>query len=463
MVIYLVGEDKMKKIISVFFAIIVLLTFITTFVYGLSPVKLNKSTAEIKVGEKIQLVVKGNYSNVKWSTADKNIAVVSSKGKVTGKSEGSVKITAKVNGKKLHCNVTVEPNPEEVSKEIANKTSDTAKRLSKTQVVDKLINSMTLEEKVGQLFYVRCPDSQQVKTVSKYHLGGYILFGKDFKDKSKKQIINNIKSYQKEAEIPLLIGVDEEGGTVVRVSSNPNLRSAPFLSPKDTYKNGGWPAIEKDAKEKAELLLSLGINVNMAPVCDMSDKGTFMYDRSFSSDVNKTNKFIKKYVSITDEKNLGTVLKHFPGYGNTADTHTGIAYDKRPYSQFTSTDFKPFITGIENGADCILVAHNMVNCMDKKYPASLSKKVHKIIRNDLKFDGVIMTDDLSMSAIRDYTGDDTAAVFAVKAGNDMLCCSDVSTQYSAVLKAVKNGEITKKQINNSVRRILNWKYDLGLL
>ena len=332
------------------------------------------------------------------------------------------------------------------------------------QKIDALLSEMSVEEKIGQMFYVRCPDVEAVEDISRYNLGGYILFGRDFEGKQRQDIVDNIQSYQAASKIPMLIGVDEEGGTVVRVSCNENLRDTPFLSPSDTYYSGGWEAIEADAEEKADLLLSLGINVNMAPVCDItSDPNAFMYYRSFSDNVENECKFIEKYVSITRDKKLGTVLKHFPGYGNNEDTHTGIAYDNREYSEIEQIDFKPFITGIENGADCILVAHSIVNCIDEKYPASLSDKVHNIIRDELNFDGVIMTDDLSMSGIRDYTGDDDAAVFAVKCGNDILCSSDVQTQYPAVLEAVNNGEITIEQIDNSVRRILTWKYNLGLI
>lgn len=331
------------------------------------------------------------------------------------------------------------------------------------QKLDKFISNMTLEEKVGQMFYVRCPDEDAVKQVSEYNIGGYILFGRDFDGKTKDEVINDIQSYQDEADIPLLIGVDEEGGTVVRVSSNPNLRETPFLSPKDTYSNGGWDAIEQDANDKADLLLSLGINVNMAPVCDMtSDEYGFMYDRSFSSDVDMEDRYVRTVVETSKAKKLGTVLKHFPGYGNNSDTHTGIAYDDREYSEFENTDFKPFYQGIESGADCILVSHNIVNCMDSEYPASLSLKVHNILRNDFKFDGVIMTDDLIMDAITEFTGDEAAAVTAAKCGNDLLCCSSVETQYPAVLEAVQNGEIPESQVDASVKRILKWKQNLGI-
>lgn len=330
--------------------------------------------------------------------------------------------------------------------------------------LDNYISQMTTEEKVGQMFYVRCPDTNALEQINQYHIGGYILFGKDFENKTKEEVTNTIQSYQNKAKIPLLIGVDEEGGTVVRVSSNPNLRESPFLSPKDTFAYGGWDGIINDAEEKAKLLLSLGINVNMAPDCDItSDTNGFMYDRSFSDNVDDVDKFVSTVVSTSKENHLGTVLKHFPGYGNNVDTHTGIAYDNRDYSEFTEKDFKPFISGINAGADCILVSHNIVNCMDKNHPASLSENVHKIIRNQLNFNGVIMTDDLIMDAITQFTGDESAAVIATKAGNDLLCCSSVDTQYPAVLKAVKNNEIPISQINESVKRILKWKIDLGIL
>lgn len=331
-------------------------------------------------------------------------------------------------------------------------------------IIENLISEMTVEEKVGQMFFVRYPDIDAEQQVSEYNLGGYILFGKDFDGKTREEITDNISACQNSAKIPLLIGVDEEGGTVVRVSSNENLRETPFLSPRDAFKNGGWSVVEEDAEEKADLLLSLGINVNLAPVCDVtSDYDAFMYDRSFSGNADEVSRFVKKVVEISGEKKLGTVLKHFPGYGNNEDTHTGIAYDNRDFSAFTKNDFKPFIVGIESGADCVLVSHNIVSCIDSEYPASLSKKVHNILRNQLGFDGVIMTDDLSMGAITDYTGTENSAVLAIKSGNDLLCCSDVDEQYPAVLSSVKSGEITIEQVDGSVKRILKWKHNLGII
>lgn len=160
---------------------------------------------------------------------------------------------------------------------------------------------------------------------------------------------------------------------------------------------------------------------------------------------------------------MGCVLKHFPGYGNNADTHTGISYDRRPYETFTSSDFLPFQAGIESGADMVLVSHNIVDCMDAQFPASLSPEVHRILREELGFSGVIVTDDLAMDGIRTFTGDTQAAVQAVLAGNDLLCCTDFETQIPAVLQAVETGEISMEQIDASVLRILELKISLGIL
>ena len=331
--------------------------------------------------------------------------------------------------------------------------------------LDKIISGMTLEEKVGQLFYVRCPDEGATQWITDYHLGGFVLFGRDFAEKTVEQVRHDIQSYQQASiKVPLLIGVDEEGGDVVRISDNPNLYSEAFPSPKNVYEQGGWEAIDATENEKAHLLLSLGVNVNMAPVCDISDDPySFIYSRSFSGDVSEVNTFVTKTVNICKEKRLGTVLKHFPGYGDNADTHEDMVYDDRSYETYQKTDFQPFKAGVEAGADSVLVAHIVVESMDDSLPASLSPKVHEVLRTELDFDGVIMTDDLAMEGVAKYTDADTAAVAAVQCGNDLLCCSDVETEYPAVLEAVQSGVITEERVDESVRRILRWKQNLGLL
>lgn len=329
--------------------------------------------------------------------------------------------------------------------------------------IDDLIENMTLEEKVGQMFIVRHPESQQNKVISSYHIGGYILFARDFENENKQSMAEKIKTYHETAKIPLFIGVDEEGGTVNRISKFSQYRQTPFLSPQSLYKQGGMELIKTDTQEKCQLLKEIGVNVNFAPVCDISThQDDFMFERSFGKDASSTSEYIKTVVSVMKDNKVASVLKHFPGYGHNIDTHTNIAYDKRSYDEFVSSDFLPFQAGIDTGADIVLVSHNIVECLDQKYPASLSKKVHDILREELHFQGVIITDDLSMDGVSQFS-DDKAAVLAIQAGNDLLCCTDYEVQIPAVIDSVKKGQISEEQINESVKRILKLKRSLGLI
>lgn len=323
---------------------------------------------------------------------------------------------------------------------------------------------MSLEEKVGQMFIVRCPEKDSVADIPDFHLGGYILFARDFQDKTKEDIIHTIQSYQEVSAIPMIIGVDEEGGSVNRISLYSSFRDTPFQSPQQLFREGGWERIKSDTVEKSRLLKELGINVNLAPVCDVSeDSSDYIYSRSFGKNSEQTALYVRNVVSSMQGENVGCVLKHFPGYGNNRDTHTGIAYDYRPYSVFESSDFLPFKAGIDVGAGAVLVSHNIVSCMDANMPASLSLNVHRILRERLNFKGVIMTDDLYMDAIKQFIDKNKAAVYAVLAGNDMLCCTDFEIQIPAVIEAVKNETISITMINEAVERILVWKMNIGIL
>ena len=326
------------------------------------------------------------------------------------------------------------------------------------------LKSMTLEEKIGQLIFARCPSEDAESIISKYQFGGVVLFASDTEGKTKEQLKQDITSLQNASKIPMLIGVDEEGGTVVRVSSNPNLRSEKFKSPQELFAEGGFEKIASDTKEKCELLNSLGINVNLAPVADVStDPNDFIYKRSFGQDAEKTADFVETVVKTSSENNISSVLKHFPGYGNNVDTHTGIAIDERDYSTFETSDFIPFKRGIDSKVQGILVSHNIVKSMDENYPASLSPSVHDILRNKLGFTGVIMTDDLAMDAISLYTNGQDAAVLAVLAGNDILILSDYETSYNNLLSAAKNGQLDLSIIDKAVFRVLAWKYSANII
>ena len=164
-----------------------------------------------------------------------------------------------------------------------------------------------------------------------------------------------------------------------------------------------------------------------------------------------------------DENGVGAVLKHFPGYGDNADTHTGVAVDERSYEQFAAADFLPFQSGMAAGSAAVLVSHNIVLCMDETLPASLSPEVHRVLREELGFAGVALTDDLAMGAIEEYTAEGSAAVLAILAGNDMVVTTDYRRQIPQVVAAVETGLIPMEVIDTALGRVVGWKYDLGLI
>ncbi|MBD9068743.1 MAG: beta-hexosaminidase, partial [Butyricicoccus sp.] len=153
--------------------------------------------------------------------------------------------------------------------------------------------NLTLEEQVSQLFFARCPDVNAAEQAAEYSPGGFLLFGRDFDGKTADEVQSDIASYQSASAVPMLIGADEEGGTVVRVSSNPLLRESRFASPQRLYAEGGLDRIRSDTAEKDALLLSLGVNVNLAPVCDISsDSASFIYPRTLGGDATETSDFV---------------------------------------------------------------------------------------------------------------------------------------------------------------------------
>lgn len=333
------------------------------------------------------------------------------------------------------------------------------------------IAGMSIEEKVGQMFFVRCPETGAAEDVAAYHLGGLLLFGRDYKDAdggwlSAEELTAKLESYQAAAELPLFIGSDEEGGTVTRASRDPKLFAQPLPSPQELYAARGMDGLAAETLDYNKQLLALGINVNLAPVCDVStDAGDFIYARSFGGDAAATSEFVTAAVGAIRDAGVAAVLKHFPGYGNNVDTHTGIAVDQRPLESFTSSDFLPFQAGMESGGGktAVLVSHNIMTAVDGDLPASLSPKVHGLLRTDLGFDGVVMTDDLAMEAVAAYSADGAVAVMALEAGNDLVITTDYRTQIPKVLEALESGALSEETIDTACRRVLTWKQNLGLL
>lgn len=329
--------------------------------------------------------------------------------------------------------------------------------------VEALVESMTLEEKTGQILLCRYPESGAAAAMEKYNLGGYTLYARDFETETPETMLEKTNKVKAAAKIPPFIATDEEGGTVVRVSKFPQYRLTPFSSQIALAKEGE-DAIKSENEEKAKLLSSVGINFNLAPVADITENHLdYIYERTFGKDAETTGEYVALVVETMNENNMGSCLKHFPGYGPNVDTHTGIAEDDRSAESFEQTDLVPFRYGIEAGAPAVMVNHNIVKAYDSELPASLSPAVHELLRDELGFEGVIVTDDLGMDAITLYTDGESPYVLAVNAGNDLLCTSDIETAYNDILNAVQSGKIDEARLNESVERILVMKQALGII
>lgn len=323
-----------------------------------------------------------------------------------------------------------------------------------TMAYNKL-KTLSLDEKIGQLLLVRYPDNA-IDELKKYHFGGFVFFEKDFKDKTETEIKEMISNIQKNSKIPLLTAVDEEGGKVVRVSTNPNLVPEKFKSSKELYQLGGFSKIKEDTIQKSNILYNLGLNLNLAPVVDVStDPKDYMYERALGENTETTSKYAKTVIEASKGTGVSYTLKHFPGYGNNADTHTGSSIDNRSYDDIVINDLPPFEAGISVGAEAILFSHNTVKSIDTTNPISLSINAHNILRNKLKFTGIIMTDNLDMGAI---TSTDDAIVKAILAGNDLIITTDYKKGVEQIKESIQNGSISEDLINKLAFRVLAWKY-----
>lgn len=329
------------------------------------------------------------------------------------------------------------------------------------KLAKRKLEELTLDEKIGQLILARYPDNNVLNDLNKYKLGGYVFYEKDFKNKTKLEVIDMINTVQKNSKIPMLIAVDEEGGKIVRVSSNPNLAPERFKSSKELYSSGGMEKIKQDTINKSIVLSSFGINLNLAPVVDVTtNSNDYMYERSIGENTEITSLYAKTVISASKNMEVSYTLKHFPGYGNNIDTHNSTSIDTRSYESIIANDIPPFIAGINVGAEAILVSHNIVSSIDSDNPASLSPKIHNFLRNELNFTGVIITDDLEMGATSSI---ESSTIKALLAGNDLIITTNYANSFSSIKNAVTNGIISEEIIDKLAFKILSWKYYKGLI
>ncbi len=340
--------------------------------------------------------------------------------------------------------------------------------------VELMLNKMTLEEKVYQMMFVT-PESltgvgQVVQAGSatkvaleKYPVGGIIYFSQNIK--SREQVAEMITNTQEYSDIPLFIGVDEEGGRVARIASKPQMGTTKLGPMKNvtSYEEayGVGQTLGKELKE-------LSFNVDFAPVADVIiyEKNSEIGDRSFGTDPEWVAGCVGEVVKGLEENGVSSTLKHFPGHGSTkVDSHTGYSASERTLEELRQCEFLPFKKGIEAGCDFIMVSHmTLVNATSEKLPSSLSKEVITgYLKSELGFEGIVITDSLSMGAITQEYGNGEAAVMAIQAGNDMLLMpKDITVAADAVIKAVNEGRITEERIDESVRKILTIKKEKGL-
>ena len=329
------------------------------------------------------------------------------------------------------------------------------------QKAEEFMKGMTLEEKIGQMLFPRFNLTNYTDDIPNKKPGGFVLFAYDFvfNETFIQQYINKSQELSEaNVGLPLGLAVDEEGGTVVRVSPY-HRDEGGFPSPQQIYNESGNDGILKIDQEKRDLLRKFFLNVNLAPVADISyNSSDYIYDRTLGRGPEESAEYIEKDIEGYVNDNFTCCAKHFPGYGNNIDTHGDIAIDKRSYEQFQNEDFLTFEAAIRKQIPMILVSHNIVLCKDKKYPASLSKAWHDILRNELNYTGLILTDDLSMGAIKKYTDNISEAVLAVNAGNDILLTSDYYKHYDALMKAADDGKITEETVDKACKRIIAWKF-----
>lgn len=270
-------------------------------------------------------------------------------------------------------------------------------------------------------------------------------------------MINNL---QNSSDIALITAVDEEGGKVVRVSSNPNLASEAFKAPMEIYQQGGMDAIKEDTIKKSSLLNNLGLNMNFVPVVDIASETSYIYPRTLGQTPEVTGLFASVVINASKGSGVSYSLKHFPGYGNNADTHSSSSTDETSMEELQNKHLVPFKIGIENKAEAVMIAHNIVSAIDKTSPASLSKPVHDLLFNDLHFTGIAITDDLDMDAAKDIEKNYTKAI---QAGNNIILCSNYQDAFNEIIKSVNDGDLDEEMITKLVFKVLSWKYYKGLI
>lgn len=346
--------------------------------------------------------------------------------------------------------------------------------------IEEMLGDMTLEEKVCQLFMVTSEALTGVGTVTQagtatqeavnaYPVGGVIYFSQNLQDPDQtRTMLENTQRYAMERTgIPIFLSVDEEGGQVARVGSNPAFGVEKIGNMSDVGSRGDTQEAYEIGSTIGTYLSDLGFNMDAAPDTDVltNPENQVVKYRSFGSDPELVARMAAAELKGLNDQGIIGMYKHFPGHGGTtADSHEGYAYVDDTLEELKSGAFIPFQDGIDNGIQVIMVSHiSCPNVTGDNTPATLSEMmITDILRGEMGFDGMVITDALNMGAITAQYSSSEAAVAALNAGADMLLMpEDFQSAYKGVLSAVESGTVSEERIDESVRRILEVKVSLG--
>ena len=361
------------------------------------------------------------------------------------------------------------PKEEAVSEETTEKTPEEIR----AEWIEETLEDMTTEEKIGQMIMMDFRSNadgtpmtelsqEAAEEIAAYHLGGVILFAENLDTAEQTKTLT--EKMQEAAALPLFIGIDEEGGIVSRLDKS-NIPHEEI--PSAALMEGDTARAEEAGRTIGRELRELGINVDFAPVADIytNPDNTVIGERAFGTDAQTVSDMAAAFAAGLAEEGILAAAKHFPGHGDTAtDSHYGVAMAEQTLEELRAVEFLPFQRLIEEGIPFVMAGHiTTPNATEDGLPASLSAQTLALLRQELGFEGIIITDAMNMGAITEAFSPAESAVMAVEAGADMvLMPADLEEAFRGLEEAVTSGEITEERLEESVRRILAEKYDAGL-
>ncbi|WP_144510710.1 beta-N-acetylhexosaminidase [Bacillus sp. FJAT-22090] len=353
----------------------------------------------------------------------------------------------------------LEPNP------VVDHISVTMEVQEANQEENTTLDNMSLEEKIGQMIFAGVKGtsfSEETKQlISTDKIGGIIFYKNNIKNVNETiTLLNTIKEESKNEKFPLFLGVDQEGG---RISRLPGLNQLP--TNQEIGEKNNATLSYNIGSHLGEEMKAYGFNLDFAPVLDVNSnpKNPVIGDRSFGTKADIVSELGIQTMKGIQSQHVISVVKHFPGHGDTSvDSHLELPIIQKNLADLQKLELIPFKDAIEDGADVIMIAHILLPKIDPNFPSSMSHKIiSDILRGQLQFDGVVMTDDMTMKAILGNYDIAKASVEAVKAGNDIVLIAhdyaNVKKAIDAIVDAVNSGEISEKRVNESVYRILSLK------